>query len=69
MLECFCKLQYVGWTSRPLLVRVWEHINNIKKGRKEYCVSKHFREIHDRNPKQLKFWAIEKVKHHWRGGN
>lgn len=66
-LQCLCKLQYVGRASRPLLVRVREHIINIKIGMKEHSVSKHFREFHNRNPKGLKFWAVEKVSHHWRG--
>lgn len=48
---------------------VREHINNIRKGLKEHSVSKHFREVHGRDPKGLKFWGVEKVNHHWRGGN
>lgn len=49
MLEYLCKLQYVGCTFRPLLVRVREHINNIKKGKKDHSVPKHFREVRGNN--------------------
>ena len=69
MLECECGLQYVGRTSRALHVRVGEHISNIKRGIRSHSVSKHFRQCHQRNPKGLKFWGIEKVTKHWRGGH
>lgn len=64
MLKCPCMLQYVGRTSRPLMVRVQEHINNIKNGKKDHSVPKHFREVHGRNSKCLNFWGVEKVKPH-----
>lgn len=69
MLECECGLQYIGRTSRPMGVRIAEHVNNIKKGLITHSVSKHFRRYHDRNPRHLKFWGIERVNPHWRGGN
>ena len=69
MLECECGLQYVGRTSRALHIRVGEHISCIKRGVRTHSVSKHFRQYHDRNPKGLKFWGIEKVSKHWRGGH
>ena len=69
MLECKCGLQYVGRTSRELHVRVGEHISNIRRGIRNHSVSKHFRECHHRDPKDLKFWGIEKVSKHWRGGH
>lgn len=31
MLEYECGVQYVGRTSRPLHVRIGEHVNNIKR--------------------------------------
>lgn len=68
-LQCECGLQYVGRTSRPLHVRIGEHVTNIKKGLVTHNVSKHFKLFHNRNPVGLQFWAIEKVKNHWRGGN
>lgn len=67
MLECECGLQYLGRTSRPLHVRIGEHVNNIKKGLITHNVSKHFRLFHFRNPVKLKFWGVEKVTNHWRG--
>lgn len=69
MLECECGLQYIGRTSRPLHVRLGEHVNNIKKGLKSHNVSKYFKLVHGQNPRGLKFWGIEKVIKHWRGGS
>lgn len=69
IMECECGLQYVGRTSRPLHVRIGEHITNIKKGLDSHNVSKHFKLCHKRNPTKLKFWGVEKVTPHWRGGN
>lgn len=57
VLDCHCKFQYVVHTSRPLLVRVCKHINNIIKGVKEHNVSKPFREVHNSNPNGLKLWG------------
>lgn len=69
MLQCGCGLQYIGRTSRALHVRVGEHINNIKKGLVTHNVSRHFRNHHNRNPRGLQFWGLEKVTKHWRGGH
>ena len=69
MLECDCGLQYIGRTSRPLHVRLAEHVNNIKQGKTTHNVSRHFKQFHHKNPKGLRFWGIEKVNRHWRGGN
>lgn len=69
MLQCDCRLQYVGRTSRPMGVRIAEHVNNIKRGLKTQNVSKHFRIFHNRDPRCLKFWGLEKVNKHWRGRN
>lgn len=68
VLECDCGLQYIGRTSRPLSIRIAEHVNNIKKGLKTHNVSKHFRNFHNRDPRCLKFWGLERVNKHWRGG-
>lgn len=69
MLECDCGLQYVGRTSRALHVRIGEHISNIKRGVKTHSVSRHFRLCHQRDPRCLKFWGVEKVPRQWRGGH
>lgn len=69
VLQCTCNLQYVGRTKRPLMVRIREHIQNIKKGFPKHSVSKHFALVHDKNPAHLTFWAIEKYKKHWRGAH
>lgn len=69
ILECSCRLQYVGRTTRPLNVRLGEHIRNIKKGFKHHSVSKHFRNTHNRNPQHLKFYVIDKINRNWRNSN
>lgn len=69
MLECSCNLQYIGRTSRALHVRIGEHISNIKRGVTNHTVSRHFKIHHHKSPRDLKFWGIEKVTRHWRGGH
>ncbi|XP_073481353.1 uncharacterized protein [Aquarana catesbeiana] len=69
VLECSCGLQYVGRTTRALSVRIGEHVRNIKKGFKHHSVSKHFREVHDRNPQHLKFYGIDRIVRNWRNTN
>lgn len=56
-----CGLQYVGRTTRKLSIRIGEHIKNIKKGIRHHSVSNHFRNKHNRDPKYLKFYAIDKI--------
>lgn len=68
MLECDFGFQYVRRTSRPMGVRIAAHVNNIKRGLKTH-ISKHFRIFHNRDPRCLKFWSLEKVTKHWRGGD
>lgn len=67
MLECDCGLQYIGRTSRPLHVRIGEHVNNIKKDLKTQNISSHFKFFHYQDPRGLGFWGIERVTKHWRG--
>lgn len=69
VLECSCGLQYVGRTTRALSVRIGEHVRNIEKEYKYHSVSKHFREIHRRDPRHLKFYAIDKIEPNWRNLN
>lgn len=69
VIECPCRLQYVGRTTRPLRVRIREHINNIKKGFPKHNLSRHFNEYHRRDPSGLIFYGIDTIKEQWRGGN
>lgn len=62
MLECNCGLQYIGRTSRPLHVRIGEHVNTIKKGLVTHNVSKNFHLCHNRDQRGLKFWGVERDK-------
>lgn len=68
ILECGCGLQYVGRTTRKLSVRIGENISNIKKGFRHHSLSLNFR-AHNRDPLQLKFYAIYKVDQNWRNLN
>lgn len=67
--ECPCGKLYVGRTTRPLQVRIREHIYNIKKKLVSHNLSSHFLTCHDSDPKGLNFWGIAKLETHWRGSN
>lgn len=69
LIECPCQLQYIGRTTRPLHVRIREHINNIKNGFPKHSLSRHFLEVHNKNPKGLVFYGIDTIMGHWRGDN
>ena len=67
VLECPCKLQYVGRTTRELKVRINEHVANILKGFPNHSVSRHFEACHNKDPRLLTFYGIDRVISHWRG--
>ncbi|OCT65597.1 hypothetical protein XELAEV_18041835mg [Xenopus laevis] len=81
LLECPCKKQYVGRTTKKLKLRIAEHIRNIKKGLKTHrgrftnlvnrphSVSEHFSLFHNSDPSGLKFMGIAHKVKTWRGGN
>ena len=69
VLQCSCNLQYVGRTKRALKVRIKEHVENIIKGFPKHNVSRHFDQIHNRDPTQLQFRGIEKYNPSWRGSH
>lgn len=69
VIVCPCRLQYVGTTTRPLYVRIREHINNIRKRFPKHNLSRHFQEVHQRDPTGLFFYGIDLIKDHWRGDN
>ncbi|OCT84259.1 hypothetical protein XELAEV_18022408mg [Xenopus laevis] len=69
LLECPCKLQYIGRTGRNLKTRIREHINNIRKGVSTHSVSAHFKSHHNSDPSLLTFTGITKKMTHWRGSN
>ena len=69
VLQCSCNLQYVGRTKRALKVRVSEHVENIIKGFPKHSVSRHFDQVHNRDPTQLQFWGVEKYNPSWRGSH
>lgn len=67
VLECPCSIQYVGRTTRKLRVRINEHVANISKGFLNHSVSRHFRMVHNRDPRLLTFYGIDKIASNWRG--
>ena len=69
VLQCSCNLQYVGRTKRALMVRIKEHVVNIENGFPKHNVSRHFAEKHNKDPKQLMFWGIDKFNKPWRGAH
>ena len=69
LLTCPCGLQYIGRTVREFRIRVNEHIGNIRRGYRKHSVSRHYREVHGRDPSGTSFIAIDILRHHWRGGS
>ncbi|OCT99760.1 hypothetical protein XELAEV_18005541mg [Xenopus laevis] len=47
LITCYCGLQYVGKTIRPLRKRVSEHLGSVTRGDCSSAVSKHLIERHD----------------------
>lgn len=64
-----CGHQYAGRTTRQLCVRIWEHLNNIRKGYKNHSLSQHFRMQHNWDPSMLQVCGIDKIDPHWEGIN
>ncbi|XP_075452819.1 uncharacterized protein LOC142493147 [Ascaphus truei] len=69
LLECPCKLQYVGRTGRPLKRRFVEHVYNIKNGLETHSVSNHFKLHHNQSPEGLTCIGIDCPKVGIRGGD
>lgn len=67
--ECTCVKQYMGRTTRRLRDRLRGHIYNIRRGYKHHSLSVHFRRVHPRNPKNMKFVGIDELQTHCRGCN
>ncbi|CAJ0946807.1 unnamed protein product [Ranitomeya imitator] len=67
LLECPCKLWYVGETTCELKVRMNNHRHSIRKKRLDLPVSKHFVEL-KHTEKDLKFRIIDKIPIQRRGG-
>lgn len=51
IIDCPYQLQYVGRTTRPLSIRIREHINDIRKGFPKHSLSRHFKEVHQKRSK------------------
>lgn len=46
-----------------------ENISNIRKGFDEHSVSRHYDQVHNRDPSNTLYMGIDKYKPHWRGGS
>lgn len=66
--KCPCPKLYVGKTIRQLRRRVLEHIGDIALNR-ERTLARHMRQVHNKEPYQLRFWVIEQPKLGARKGN
>ena len=67
-IKCPCPLLYVGKTSRPLRTRITEHKSAIRRGDTKAPLVEHFiNKSH--SDSELRFWAIELIKPHPRGGD
>lgn len=69
LLQRPCHLQYVGWTTRPLLVHLHEHVGNIKRGYTGHSVSKQYSRVHVINLAGTLFFAIDKCIPQLRGSS
>lgn len=68
-IQCPCGLLYIGRTTRPLKIRIREHVYNIKRKLLSHNLSAHYATHHKGDPRHLNFWAVEKIRGHWRGSN
>ncbi|MEE6527157.1 hypothetical protein FKM82_028299 [Ascaphus truei] len=69
VLYCGCGHQYVGRTTRPLKVRIAEHVRLIKKKNLDHPVARHFALCPNGGINNFTFSAIEHIPIHARGGN
>lgn len=67
LLTCLCNKQYIGCTTRTFTVRVNEHLTNIKNGKTNHTVPRHYLDHHVCDPTGTKFVIIDKFVPHWRG--
>lgn len=62
VLECGCKLQYVGRTSQTLRVRMNKHWSNVQKGFMLHSVSRHALSHHNCSFHNFIITPIEQIK-------
>jgi len=68
LLKCPCGFAYVGKTTRPLKIRISEHISNIRNHDIKSLVAVHFSQA-SHNVSSLRYCGIELVKQPFRGGD
>lgn len=68
-LVCPCNMQYIGSTVHPTKRRIVEHARAIEKNDPTYPVARHFAKFHQSNRNLLRFYCLDHVPAHERGGN
>lgn len=58
VLEWPCKVKSMGCMKRSIYRIIIEHIHNTEIGDKNYSMSLHYREVHNKNPTSLQFEAF-----------
>lgn len=69
VIEWPCHLKYVGSTICELKKRILEHVRATIAKDRSNAVAKHMEQAHNSDWKQLRFYNIETVEQHVRGGN
>lgn len=68
-MECECKEFYVGKTKRPFFHRIRDHVCLVTKNEMETPISRHMGLYHSFQVSKMKFFALEYVPDHGRGGD
>lgn len=61
LLECSCKLQYIGRTSQALRARLNNHRHNISRGFQQHSVSRHAAKVHNCKMGDFQITPIEQI--------
>lgn len=69
LLQCTCRLRYIGSTKLPDYVRILQHLRAIVNSDPAYPVARHFKVEHANNLNCLQYYVIDSVPPNKRGGN
>lgn len=68
-MECDCKAFCVEKTKRPFFHRIRDHVSLVMKKKTETPISRHMGLFHSFQVSKMKFFALEHVPIHERGGD
>lgn len=68
-LTCPCNLSYIGSTKHPVKCRILEHARAVANQDVTYPVARHFAQYNTSNRDLLRFYCLDHVPMHERGGN